>query len=239
MNQSADSLGPFLVVEGIDGAGKSTVCRIVAERLRGFVAMSNKSICDEPDWAVDTMHRLAGLIWPRTDTDYDHLLPAAYWLHLQAAWYAVLSDLVITPRRKGGQSIVVDGWYYKLVAKLALRGFNRAQLDRAFEHVAQPDQVALLSVQPDVVWDRPRDFRLTELGLHHPDEYPELGRESFIDYQTRIAAELAELARRHGWTVVPVTSTDTPQATAATIVRLVERLGKRPADDEASEVASA
>jgi thymidylate kinase len=217
--------GHLIVVEGIDGAGKSTVCRLLAGQLPGVVYLTNKTRCDHPPWARRMMTELAGVIWPPTDTDFDHLLPASFWLHLQAAWYALLSRTVIAPQLAAGLTLLVDGWYYKLVAKLALRGFGPGQLEAAFADAAVPDEVVLLLVEPATVWERGRDFRLTELGLHHPDEYPRLGRDSFVHYQGRIAAELRGLAARDGWAVVPVDADAKPAQTAAD---LLDALTSRP-----------
>lgn len=211
-----------VVVEGIDGAGKSTVCRVMADRLSGVHHLTNKSLCEDPPWAKRMMRDLANIIWPTNDTDFDHLLPAAFWLHLQAAWYGLLTEFVITPRLATGGTLLIDGWYYKLVAKLILRGFVLRQLEDAFAHAAQPDQVVLLAPDPAAVWNRPRAFRLTELGLHHPEEYPDLGRDSFIQYQNRIAAELHGLAVRKDWKIIPIEPHATPTETADAVIRVLE-----------------
>lgn len=211
-----------VVVEGIDGAGKSTVCRVIADRLPGVHHLTNKSLCDDPPWAKRMMQDLANIIWPANDTNFDHLLSAAFWLHLQAAWYGLLTELVITPRLAARGTLLIDGWYYKLVAKLMLRGFALRQLEDAFAHAAQPDQVVLLAPDPATVWHRPRAFRLTELGLHHPEEYPDLGRDSFIKYQNRIAAELRRLALRKDWKVIPIEPHATPAETADAVILVLE-----------------
>jgi hypothetical protein len=63
------------------------------------------------------------------------------------------------------------------------------------------------------------------MGLHHPDEYPELGRDSFVQYQNRVAVELNDLAARHGWTRVVVAPDATAGQTTATVCDV---LGIRP-----------
>jgi thymidylate kinase len=220
--------GRLIVVEGIDGSGKSSVCKLVGQRLDMAAliikTLTIKTRCAEPEFAVDLMDRLAALIWPPVDTSYDHQLPASYWLHLQAAWYELLGAFVVAPALDECGVLLMDGWFYKIVAKLRLRGFGAAELDTAFGRIVRPDAVILLAPDPVDVWARGREFRLTELGLHHPKEYRELGRESFVHYQRRVSAQLRASADNHGWSVLPVPADESPQRTAERVGELVRQL---------------
>lgn len=40
---------------------------------------------------------------------------------MQAAWYEFLTAFVVSPHLEAGERLLVDGWYYKLFAKLFLR----------------------------------------------------------------------------------------------------------------------
>lgn len=92
------------------------------------------------------------------------------------------------------------------------------QLEYAFQDVASPDRLILLAPDLVAVWSRRLTFRLTELGLHHSDEYAELGQASFVHYQHRVGRELRMLDDRHGWPIVPIDETDGVSDTATAVL---------------------
>ena len=204
--------GYFLSFEGIDGSGKTTLARATASVL----ASSDVSFCSSKSIPLQTepvvrscMEQVSSLLWPKRDTDFDHLLPAEYWLHLQGAWYSLISQFQILPRLREGETLLTDGWFYKFFAKLRLRGFELDHLEATFRDVVQPGLVILLDVDVEGVWNRKKTFRLTEMGLHHNDDYPSLGRESFVHYQSQVLSKLKEIAAAQGWAQVrldPTTS---------------------------------
>jgi thymidylate kinase len=196
--------GYLIVLEGIDGSGKTTLSQHVTAGLRDLKVSycSNKEIARDKTFIERSMLSVAAMLWPKENTSFDHLLPPYYWLHLQATWYSLLSEFVILPKLKDEQVLIIDGWYYKFMAKLLLRGFKLNYLDVIFSHVVQPDIVILLESDVEAIWDRKSDFRWHELGLHH--DYPELGKSSFIDYQSKILGWLKILAQEKNWITVDV-----------------------------------
>jgi len=193
----------MMVLEGIDGAGKTALRDKLAANLRDLhvTPQDTKEIAAHPDFAYQSMTTVAGLLWPKVDTSFDHLLPAEYWLYLQATWYTLGSTFVLEPKLQRGEMLLADGWYYKFYAKLRLRGFSASFLEAVFRAVTTPDLVVLLDPEVESVWGR-KQFRLTELGLH--DNYDRLGRDSFINYQSRVRQVLLELATRQKWPTVKV-----------------------------------
>jgi dTMP kinase len=205
--------GALIVLEGIDGAGKTALRDRVAERLGdvGLIRQSTKEVARAPDFAHESMTRVAGLLWPAADTSFDHLLRPEYWLYLQALWYTLASQFVIAPKLERGDRLLTDGWYFKFYAKLRLRGFEADFLDAVFRPAAAPDLVVFLDADVASVWGR-KQFRLAEMGLHH--DYAELGRDSFVDYQSRVRSALVELAASRGWTTVRVAGGEELERTA-------------------------
>jgi thymidylate kinase len=199
-----ESTSYFIALEGIDGAGKTTLCREVVKRLQypGVACCSGKEIARNPEFVEPIMTSLSALLWPKENTTFDHQLPVQYWIYLQATWYSLASEFVIQPRLREGRVVLVDGWCYKFWAKLLHRGFDRDHLATIFSHATVPDMVLLLEPSMEDVWERKTDFKPHELGLHH--NYPELGKSSFIDYQSRILTHLRNLARDMGWVSVAI-----------------------------------
>jgi dTMP kinase len=225
----------LVAIEGIDGSGKTTLARAVAERLAEpeLIYQDTREIAGEPAFATNSMAALAGLIWPRKDTHFDHELPPEYWLHLQVTWYTLLSEFVVRPRLASGKHLVVGGWYYKFVAKLRLRGFDDEHLARVFEHVVRPGVVVLLDIDVERVWERGRPFRAAEMGLHH--RYPRLGRASFVDYQAKVHESLEALGRALDWKTVRLDPRDSASTNADVVADAVaSELDRRSGLDRGS-----
>ncbi len=168
------------------------------------------------------MTAVAQMLWPKESTLFDHMLPLDYWLHLQVTWYALFCEFVVRPRLDAGKNLIVDGWYYKFMAKLLVRGLSDEYLSTVFSNIQQPDAVIFLDVDLEAIWDRKNDFRPHEMGLHH--RYPELGRESFLDYQTKILDALRSLATKNNWHCAHLDGTASLEQNTSSIIEIVERL---------------
>lgn len=212
--------GALIVLEGIDGAGKSTLRDPVASRLTdlGVTAHHTKEPATAPQFAHNSMCTLASLLWSGADAPSDHLQGSHYWLYLQALWYAQASRFVVEPKLTRGESLVADGWYFKFYAKLRLQGFETGFLDSVFAPALKPDVVVLLDPEVPAVWER-RGFSCSEMGLHANEH--DLGRESFVRYQSGVRESLLELGAEHGWIVASVHQTEDVARTADRVARLV------------------
>jgi len=194
--------GGLIVLIGVDGVGKTTLSRLVAKNLAelGVKELPHRTIGDAEPHVEQSMSGIADLLWPKVNTAFDHLLPAHFYIFLKAAWYSLFSELVAKPRLEQGQTLLTDGWYYKFIAKMTLDGFAEPYLNKIFSHVSEPDLVIMLDTDIPHLWERRSDFRHHELGLH--EGYSELGRQSFIDYQTKVRQVLLEMAQRDGWDIL-------------------------------------
>ncbi|MCX5402282.1 aminotransferase class I/II-fold pyridoxal phosphate-dependent enzyme [Streptomyces sp. NBC_00102] len=220
---------PFLVLEGPDGAGKTTLARKVAATLasRGVQYLSRRQVSTASAYAATLMRPMAQMLWHSGDaTD----LPDHFWAHLQSSWFTAHGEQVVAPALEDGP-VIVDGWYYKLASKLAGQGWAEYEIDQLFAKVRTPDHVIMLRVEPEQLWERrSEDLRPAELGMH--GAYPELGEESFLDYQGRGLERLVALSRRHGWTVLDVPAGEPEDETVQRLVSIIEDLlgvgGKGP-----------
>jgi len=213
--------GYFVALEGIDGSGKTTLSQEVANRLRYHNASycSKKEIARNNPYVEKCMLDIAAIMWPKENIPTDHLLPPQYWLHMQACWYTLLSEFVVSPKLEEDGALIADGWYYKIMVKLLRRGFERNYLDEVFSHIIQPDMVILLEPTLEDIWNR-REFRWHEMGSHH--DYAELGKSSFIDHQSKILNYFKALAQEMNWIVMPLDASASIEHNAEIIQFLIE-----------------
>jgi dTMP kinase len=199
--------GRFFVLDGPDGAGKTTQ----AARLAAFVRERGASVAvlREPGATAAGEAIRDLLLDPETE------IGARAEMLLYQAARAQIIDAVVRPQLDEGKTVVLDRFGYSTVA---YQGFGLG-LDvdeiRAVTHIAtgglEPDHVFVLDLPPDVGLERidgPRD-RIER----RPLEYHQRVREGF----------LAE-AQRLGDRCTVVDTTQTPDEVAAAIRAVVERL---------------
>ncbi|MEV0484513.1 aminotransferase class I/II-fold pyridoxal phosphate-dependent enzyme [Streptomyces sp. NPDC050508] len=218
---------PFIVLEGPDGAGKTTLARLVASMLahRGLRHLDRRQIADTSPFVTHLMQQLANMLWNSGDS---RDLADDFWAHLQASWFSAHGQHVVTPALAEGP-VIVDGWYHKMAAKLSEQDWSEPDLDRLFAKVRRPDHVILLRTSPKTMWERREGtLRPTELGMHNR-QYAELGEQSFLDYQQRALDNLTTTAESQGWHVVDVADDEDANETASRLVSLLEGVLDAPA----------
>jgi len=172
--------GRFIVVEGIDGSGKSTVAARVAAELarRGRKVLRTR----EPG-GTPLGEKIRELL---LDAKNSEMLPFTE-LFLYMASRAQLVDEVIRPSLRKGIDVVCDRYYYSTAAYQGAAGrvgipivLSVAEKIAKFE---RPDLVALLDLDPAVAHRREgiRDDRVESKGL---------------EYQKKVRAGFLQMAKR-------------------------------------------
>ncbi|MCH9649693.1 MAG: hypothetical protein K0U98_15750 [Deltaproteobacteria bacterium] len=218
--------GRLVCFEGIDGSGKTTVAHRVAEALgekEGQAIFVERRGLDYPeDYQRRRMRLFHEVIWEYGD-DPIHELGDLHSLYIMAGWFAVLDRCRIGPLLTRYDHVVIDNWYYKFVARYALKEeMNFQHVTDCFSHLTRPDKVVLLDVSPSVAAARKDSFNLAEAGLL--DGFDGDPKESFIRYQTAVRLQLLTMARQEDWLVIETRSDSADQV----VERVLERLA---ADD--------
>ena len=196
--------GQLIVLEGVDGSGKTTLSRETAKRLGdiGFCYCSRKEIMRGDSFVATQMKKVASLMWTDNEGETDHQLPTHYWLYLQSLWYTMLSQFIIEPLLAHGKIVIVDGWFYKFIARLLVENFDSSYLYAIFSHVLEPDIVFLLDVDVEVIWNRGRPLRAYEMGSHQG--YQGSAKEAFMKLQLRTLHYLKRFAMDKKWHVLSI-----------------------------------
>lgn len=190
----------LVALEGIDGAGKTTAARRLAATVPGAELLDRWSLpIDEASYLGRQMGLLRQAIWPPDlgSRDVDEF-GRHYWVFLQAAWYSVLERMLAAGDED--RVVIADGWWFRLVAKLARGEEERRWMESLFGAVREPALTLLLDIDPRLAWGRRKEFKSFELGLwagHAGQPF-----DSFCSFQGRIRRNLLRQARRRGWTVL-------------------------------------
>jgi dTMP kinase len=199
--------GRFIVVEGIDGSGKSTMAGHVANdlRARGREVLRTR----EPGGTPISEQIRALLLDPKNSA----MVPFAE-LFLFMASRAQLVDEVIRPSLAKGVDVVCDRYYYSTAAYQGAAGkVGIATVLTVAEKIAKfqkPDLVVLLDLNPGVAQSRDgiRDDRVELKGL---------------EYQKKVRAGFLKMARRDRKRIKIVDASRPPEAVFADVQKAVNR----------------
>lgn len=190
----------LIAFEGIDGAGKTTTNRLVAEACqdRGYDVVhldrGNPVVSDE--WVQSHLRRLAHSLWVDARDKPIQLLGEAHWIHLMAGYYSGLVEAAVRPAEERGAAVLIDNWLYKFVVKVSTNGQRTIpQVLQLLGDLREPDVVVLLDVKPEVVTRRRTAFSANERGPITT------GPGDATAYQSQVRSLLLDLAAERGWLI--------------------------------------
>jgi dTMP kinase len=197
----------FIVFEGINGCGKTTLHRGVSEQLR---AHQQKVVDTREPGGTELGKEIRKLVleWPgEKKSDRAELL-------LFAADRAEHVDKVVAPNRAAGSWVLCDRYIYSTITFQGHgRGIRRDWIDQAVNLATQglePDLVVLLDLDP-----------LT--ALTRIQSRTDNGRDSFedeqIDFHTRIRDGFLECANARQTPFLLLDATRSPQELVATTIQ--------------------
>lgn len=183
--------GSLVVIEGMDGSGRSTQIALLQEWL------------ESEGFAVQTSGlRRSNLV----GRDIDELLAknAATRLTLALMYATDFFDQVehrILPALRSGTIVLADRFIFTLIARGVVRGINRDYMSGLYAMALRPHLTFWLNVRPETAFGR-------EFKKAQAISYWEAGRDmslshdlywSFIRYQTMIKREFEVMAKKHSF----------------------------------------
>src|SRR5579859_5530023 len=183
--------GSLVVIEGMDGSGRSTQIALLQEWL------------ESEGFAVQTSGlRRSNLV----GRDIDELLAknAVTRLTLALMYATDFFDQVehrVLPALRSGTVVLADRFIFTLVARGVVRGINRDYISGLYAMALRPHLTFWLNVRPETAFAR-------EFKKAQAISYWEAGRDmslshdlywSFIRYQTMIKREFEVMAKRHNF----------------------------------------
>jgi dTMP kinase len=187
----AEITGSLIVIEGMDGSGRSTQISLLQEWL------------ESEGFAVQTSGLRRSTLVGR---DIDQLMAknAVTRLTLALMYATDFFDQVehrILPALRSGTVVLADRFIFTLIARGVVRGINRDYLSGLYAMALRPHLTFWLNVRPETAFAR-------EFKKAQAISYWEAGRDmslshdlywSFIRYQTMIKREFEVMAKRHNF----------------------------------------
>jgi dTMP kinase len=189
-----DYLGKLIIVEGIDGSGKSTQIDLLYKWLQ----TTGKSVYFT-EWNSSSMVK-----------DTTHLgkkkkmfTPTTFSL-LQATDFAERWENYIQPMLKAGTIVLADRYAFTALARDVARGVDRDWVRHLYSFASQPDLAFYFRVPLDVAIERITSARG---NLKYYEAGMDLGLSdnkitSFHLFQQRIEAEYDQMVEEFGFTVI-------------------------------------
>jgi dTMP kinase len=183
--------GNLIVIEGLDGSGRSTQIALLQEWL------------ESEGFAVQTSGlRRSNLV----GRDIDELLAknAVTRLTLALMYSTDFFDQLehrIVPALRSGAVVLADRFIFTLIARSVVRGINRDYLTGLYAMALRPNLTFWLNVRPETAFAR-------EFKKAQAISYWEAGRDmslshdlywSFVRYQTMIMREFEVMAKRNAF----------------------------------------
>jgi dTMP kinase len=186
--------GKLIVVEGIDGSGKSTQLHLLDKWLRSlglnvfFTEWNSSDVVKE----ITSKGKKKGLLTPTT------------FSLLHATDFADRYERNISPLLEAGYFVLADRYVYTAYARDVVRGCTSTWVRKVYSFAAVPDVAFYFRVPPDVAMDRILEGRpklkYYEAGMDlnlSNDEY-----ESYRIFQSRIVEQYEGMTQKDGFAII-------------------------------------
>lgn len=144
MNLNHGYEGLLIVIEGTDGAGKSTQTNILSDYIikKGFG-------CTVSEWKTSRL--ISGVI---NEAKESNMLNTTTFSLLYAADYTDRLENEIIPALKSGFVVLMDRYIYTAYVRDSVRGHDIEWVKNLYSFAPKPDLVFYLNVPPDILIKR-------------------------------------------------------------------------------------
>lgn len=184
--------GVFIVLDGIDGCGKSTQISLLTKALAAKGLPVNVSRWQDSAY-IEKLY--IGDLLKKFQTG-SVIIPPEARTFLLAADISNRLESVIKPMLEAGSIVVGDRYIYKIIAQGIARGLDKKWLMNLFSFAIEPDLKILLDVPSTVAMERITSYRqisFYEAGLDVIKGCD--ATSAFLQFQDTVRAEILALMK--------------------------------------------
>lgn len=192
-------MGMLIVIEGIDGCGKSTQVKMLTEQLsrKGYPVTVSRW---QDSSYIDKLY--IGDLIKKIQTG-EVVIPPAARTFLLGADISYRLESIIKPRLSDGKLVIGDRYIYKMIAQGIVRGLDKQWLLELFNFAPEPDLSILLDVPAEIALQRITSYRKVsfyEAGLDVLGGSDRNG--SFLEFQRLVRLELLKLIKERQGVII-------------------------------------
>lgn len=220
MGEEKIIMSRLIVIEGIDGSGKTTLAEKLCEKLDNAIFLNKKSVDASTEFQKEFMVSVRHTLWENRKDAPINEIDEESWLYLHLLWYHMLQENVIKPYKEKYDYIVMDGWYFKFLARHIVNDKMEVEYAHSLmSRLVQGDIVMLLNIPPELCYERKNDIRLSECGIHKQSNIEDQ-RDSFCSYQQEVYDAYLSLGKCYNF--VNIDATNSIEKIVQQMVEVVE-----------------
>jgi thymidylate kinase len=181
---SRDVEYPCAVVVGADHAGKSTVIRALLARNYPVISCDDDLL--EPPYTVLAKLRQA---WGHAMASGQSFSREFMLTGLQLPLFYMRDEM---SRRRGIEPVVMDSYYYKVLAKCRLLRLEISRMTTLWREFPDPDLVIVLAADDEALWQRSGRGKLVNPFEHYGAE---VSKDSYLAFQRDLLREIRKETR--------------------------------------------
>ncbi|MGQ9604454.1 MAG: dTMP kinase [bacterium] len=208
----------FIVIDGIDGCGKTTQVKLLEERIKKLGKKVATSKWKDSAY-VDRL--FIGDLLKRFQDGTVRIPPEARTF-LLAADISNRLESSIKPALTNGMVVIGDRYIYKVIAQGIARGLSKKWLDNLFSFAIEPDMKIFLDIDPEEAAKRItayREISFYEAGMDVLDGDDRVC--NFINFQRQVRENLLLLANQCNGIIIDASRA--PQEQHQQISTIVEK----------------
>lgn len=200
MGKKQKRMTKLIILEGIDGSGKTTIAKEICKNRANTLFLSKKTIEGNTEFQRKFMKLIRTPLW-ESKSDSIHDIDEESWLYLHLLWYHMVEVFVLDHYMKSELDyIIMDGWFYKFLARHIVNDKMNPQVALSlFSRVISGDHIIVLDVPANVCYERIGTPSPSECGIHKHSLKVYNEFDCFCKYQNEVFEALKSLEKYYGF----------------------------------------